>query len=125
MAASFPPEDTHYLSIEELAGPDVHFFAAREGAQTLGTGALAGKGSYGEVKSMFTAPEARCKGVAAAILRQIEDTARDLGLTALKLETGQGLHAAHTLYERAGFIPCGPFGDYKESPSSVFFEKAL
>ena len=29
MQSLFPPEDNAYLSIEELCGADVHFFAAR------------------------------------------------------------------------------------------------
>ncbi|MEM1374227.1 MAG: GNAT family N-acetyltransferase [Pseudomonadota bacterium] len=125
MAELFPAEDNHVLSLAELKGPNIHFFHARDGATTLGTGALAEKDGYGEVKSMFTAPEARCRGVAAAILRQIEDCARALGLAALKLETGNSLHSAHTLYERHGFRACGPFGTYKANTTSVFFEKSL
>lgn len=121
----FPPEDNHFLSLQDLKQPGIHFFHAREGTLTLGTGALAEQPNYGEVKSMFTAPEARCKGVAAALLRQIEDRARDLGLPALRLETGNSLHAALTLYERHGFRRCGPFGAYKANATSVFYEKAL
>ena len=125
MEELFPPEDNHYLAVEALMGPGMHFFQAREGQETLGTGALAEKAGYGEVKSMFTAPEARGKGVAAAILRQIEDRAREVGLGALKLETGDTLHAAHALYERHGFTLCQPFGDYEASASSIFYEKPL
>ena len=125
MEKLFPPEDNHYLPLDALNAPGVHFFQAREGAQTLGTGALAEKRGYGEVKSMFTAPDARGKGVAAAILRQLEDRAHDLGLSALRLETGDSLHAAHKLYERHGFSRCGPFGDYEANATSVFYEKLL
>ena len=74
---------------------------------------------------MFTAPAGRGKGVAAAVLRMIEDTARDLGLPLLRLETGTGLDAAHRLYERFGFTRCGPFGDYTAGPYSIFYEKPL
>lgn len=125
MEELFPPEDNHYLSIDALREPNIHFFAARDGDVTLGTGALAAKDDYGEVKSMFTAPEARGKGIAAALLRQIEDAARELNLSALKLETGDSLHAAHALYLRHGFSACGPFGEYEANASSMFFEKTL
>ncbi|MEM9437642.1 MAG: GNAT family N-acetyltransferase, partial [Pseudomonadota bacterium] len=125
MEELFPPEDNHYLSIEALRASNIQFFQAREGTTTLGTGALATMGDYGEVKSMFTAPEARCKGVAAALLRQIEDAARETGLSALKLETGNSLHAALALYERHGFAPCAPFGAYEANETSVFYEKTL
>ncbi len=125
MHTLYPPESNYALEIKELCASDVHFFAAREGNVTLGTGALAVRSRYGEVKSMFTAPEARGKGVAAALLRQLEDQARALDLTALKLETGEELAAAIRLYERHGFVRCGPFGDYTENDLSVFMEKPL
>ena len=125
MRRLFSPEDNHFLSLDELEGDDIRFFAARDGETTLGTGALAIRDGYGEVKSMFTAEAARGRGVAALILAVIEREARDLGLPLLRLETGQGLDQAHRLYIRAGFTPRGPFGDYPMADSSIFMEKAL
>ncbi|MCK8485181.1 GNAT family N-acetyltransferase [Aliiroseovarius sp. S2029] len=125
MEELFPPEDNFFLDIDQLCVPEISFFVAREGEQVLGTGALADKGSYGEVKSMFVAPDARGKGVGEAMLARIEKTARQKGLAALKLETGNVLHAAHRLYQRAGFRICAPFGDYPEANSSIFMEKTL
>ena len=125
MREMFPPEENYFLDIEELCAPGVHFFVARDEGAVLGTGALAARNVYGEVKSMFTAPEARGKGVAAALLRQIEDHARALGLAALKLETGDPLADAVRLYERHGFTRCGIFGDYLPNTSSVYMEKLL
>lgn len=125
MQASFPPEENYFLDIDELCAPDVIFFAAREGEETLGTGALALKDGYAEVKSMFTDPAARGKGVAASILRALEYTARERQLSMLKLETGDPLKAAVRLYERAGFVRCGIFGDYEPNSSSVYMEKSL
>ena len=125
MQALFPPEDNFFLSIDDLCTLDIRFFVGRQGMTILGTGALAIKDGYGEVKSMFTAEAARGKGVAAAILRAVEDEARAEGLPWLRLETGNVLHAAHRLYERQGFTRCGPFGDYPEAASSIFMEKSL
>lgn len=125
MQSLFPDEANHYLSIDALCEPHIRFFTAREEDQVLGTGAVALRDGYGEVKSMFTDTAARGKGVAAAILRAIEDCARDEGLATLKLETGTLLHSAHRLYERQGFTRCGPFGDYEEGEFSLFYEKPL
>lgn len=125
MQALFPPEDNFFLSIDDLCTPDIRFYVGRQGVTILGTGALAIKDGYGEVKSMFTAEAARGKGVAAAILRAVEDEARAEGLPWLRLETGNVLHVAHRLYERQGFTRCGPFGDYPEAASSIFMEKPL
>ena len=125
MESLFPPEDNYFLDIDELCADHITFFAARMGADILGTGALANKGTYGEIKSMFVAESARGNGIADALMRQLEDAARDAGLKMLKLETGNVLHAAHKLYRRHGFQDCGVFGDYVEAKSSIFMEKAL
>ena len=125
MESLFPPEDNHYLDIEQLRVPEITFFTAREGDMILGTAAVANKGSYGEVKSMFVSEAARGKGVGAALMRMIEDTAIDAKLPILKLETGNVLHAAHRLYHRHGFTDCGPFADYEVNNTSIFMEKTL
>ena len=125
MQAMFPPEENYFLNIDELCASNITFFAAREGDVILGTGALASQGSYGEVKSMFTSPDARGRGVAAAILRAIEDAARKQEIQILKLETGDPLKSAVRLYERAGFSRCDIFGDYAPNGSSVYMQKSL
>ena len=125
MTSLFPPEDNFYLSIDDLCADNIHFFTAREGDTVLGTGALMVKDGYGEIKSMFVSEFARGRGVADAILRQLEDHAKTEFLRMLKLETGNVLYAAHRLYTRHEFVPCGPFGDYIDAPSSIFMEKAL
>jgi putative acetyltransferase len=124
MRAMFPAEANHFLGFEALTAPDIRFVAATEGEATLGTGALALRDGYAEVKSMFTAPEARGRGVADAILRHLIALARTEGRPILRLETGVGLDAAHRLYTRHGFRPCGPFGDYTAAPESLFYERA-
>lgn len=125
MNSLFPKGACHYLDVEKLRAPHVRFFVAREADAVLGTGALALMEGYCEVKSMFTEPAARGRGAAAAILRALEDLAREEGLPWMRLETGTGLDAAHRLYERHGFVACGPFGSYSASPYSLFYEKRL
>jgi putative acetyltransferase len=125
MQALFAPEENFHLDLAALRDPDIRFFAAVDGDTCLGTGALALCSGYGEVKSMFVAEAARGRGVAAAILHRIETEARAQGLTALMLETGTGLDAAHRLYARHGFDRCGAFGAYPDAPASVFYQKTL
>jgi putative acetyltransferase len=125
MQELFPPEDNYYLDIHDLVADDIYFFAAREGNTILGTGALKVNTGYGEIKSMFVAQDARGKGIADALMRQLEDQARKLELPVLKLETGNLLHAAHKLYARHGFSNCDVFGDYADAKSSIFMEKKL
>jgi len=125
MGELFPAEANHYLSLDALSAEGVHFFTARRGEVTLGCGALAEREGYGELKSMFVEEASRGQGIADAILRQLEDHARGLELPLLRLETGSLLHAAHKVYTRHGFKPCGPFGDYDAGEFSIFMEKPL
>ena len=125
MRRLFNPEDNHFLSHEALAQPDVRFFVARDGDEIMGCAALKLCDGYGEVKSFFVTDAARGRGIGAALVRQIEDTARTEGLDLLRLETADKLDAACRLYERHGFARRGPFGDYQASDTSVFMEKPL
>lgn len=121
----YPPEDNYFLSINALAEPHISFFVAELNGQTIGCAALANKGKYAEVKSMFTTPAARGTGTGAALMQALETEACAQNLPMMKLETGDDLYPAHRLYERHGFNRCGPFGDYPVSIHSVFMEKRL
>lgn len=125
MRRLFNPEENHFLSHAALAQPDVRFFTARDGTEILGCAALKICSGYGEVKSFFVTDAARGRGIGAALVRQIEDTARDEDLPLLRLETADKLDAAIRLYERHGFARRDAFGDYEENGTSVFMEKAL
>jgi putative acetyltransferase len=124
LTSLYPPEDNFFLSVEDLAAPHIDFWIA-EGDRPLGCVALARMDGYGEVKSLFVDPAARGRGVGAALMAALEARAREAGLPLLRLETGDTLTEAHRLYARTGFAPCGPFGDYREGPHSVFMEKRL
>jgi putative acetyltransferase len=121
----YPPEDNYFLSIDELCVPSITFFVAERDGATIACGALATKDGYGEVKSMFTAPEARGAGTGSILMAALEAEARAQGLPMMRLETGNDLYPAHRLYERHGFVRRGPFGDYVDGPHSVFMEKRL
>ena len=118
----------HALDVGELRGEDVSFFAAWDAGTLLGVGALKRVAAdYGEVKSMYTAEEARRRGVATALLARLIAEARALGLGRLSLETGSWEYfaPARELYRRCGFRECGPFADYRPDPNSVFMTLEL
>ncbi|MBN8292290.1 GNAT family N-acetyltransferase [Rhodobacter sp. NTK016B] len=121
----YDPEDNHFLSIDALCMPDIRFFTARLDGKPVGTAALALRSGYGEIKSMYVDPDARGHGAAKALMARLIDEGRALGLPALKLETGPRNTEAMGLYARHGFVVCGPFGDYPESPASVFMARRL
>jgi putative acetyltransferase len=129
-ASLYPPESNHHLPLGALRAPYVRFLVARdEDGRAIGTGALALFGSgdecWAELKRMWVVPEARGQGLSRTILDELEVRARREGAHWLKLETGIENHAALALYERSGFARCGPFGDYRPDPLSVFMEKRL
>jgi putative acetyltransferase len=118
----------HALDLSGLRSPEVTFWSAWEGKALVGVGALKRlSADHGEVKSMHTAAVARGRGVGSAMLRQIIAAARARGMSRLSLETGSWAYftSARALYARHGFVECGPFGEYREDPNSVFMTLAL
>lgn len=129
MHALSPPESVHALDVSRLKRADVSFWTAREATGALlGCGALkALDGRHGEIKSMRTPDAARRRGAGRAMLAHILAEARTRGYERLSLETGSmaAFLPAQRLYESAGFTPCGPFGDYRPDPHSVFMTLTL
>jgi putative acetyltransferase len=118
-----PPEDVHALDVDGLVDPAVTFFSFRRHGQLLGIGALKRLDPlHAEVKSMHTAEAARGQGIGGAMVEHLIGAARHRGFVQVSLETGTmpAFAAARSLYARAGFVPCQPFGDYRESPNSTF-----
>ncbi len=121
-----PREFTHHLTVEQMAGPDMTVFVARQDGEAVAMGSLRRHpGGIGEVKRMYTMPDQQGRGIGGRILAEIEALARREGLTSLVLETGNNFDAALRVYQRDGFRACGPVLDYPLSPYTAFFEKPL
>ena len=126
--AETAPGSSHALDLSGLRAAGVTFWSAWDGETVVGVGALQRlTADHGEVKSMHTAEAARGRGVGSALLRRIMETARARGMSRLSLETGSWPYfaPARALYARHGFVECGPFGEYREDPNSVFMTAAL
>ena len=126
--AATAPGSAHALDLEELRAPEVAVWAAWEGDNLLGVGALLRLSpEHGEIKSMHTVAAGRRRGVGRAILLHIIDAAHDMGLHRLSLETGSWdyFRPARRLYRSHGFTECPPFGDYRPDPNSVFLSRDL
>ena len=61
------------------------------------------------------------------MLAHIIQVARSRSYERLSLETGamDAFKPAQQLYASFGFTYCGPFGDYREDPNSVFMTMRL
>lgn len=123
MQAETPPGSCHMMPRDALAIPEIDFFVMRREGVAVGMGALKRlDATHGEIKSMHVLAEHRGTGLSRLLLARLIDHARGSGLRRLSLETGAqpGFMAARTLYERAGFVECPPFGSYRPDPNSVF-----
>lgn len=75
-----------------------------------------------EVKRMWTAPDRRRQGHAAAVLEALEQLARRRGYRRVLLETGPEQPEAEALYVSAGYARTEVYGRY---PSALAFERLL
>ncbi len=128
MRSISPHRACHVLPLEGLRDPAITFWAARDGGELVGVGALKELAAdHGEVKSMRTVHRALGKGVGRVVLSHIVDEAKSRGYKQLSLETGgtQPFAAAIALYESEGFTLCEPFAGYADTPFSRFFTLTL
>lgn len=126
--AHSPPEDVHALDVDGLLDPAVTFLGGRADGVLLAVGALKRlDDDHAELKSMHVLAGARGHGLGRAMVEHLLAVARAAGVTRVSLETGSmdAFRPARVLYAGAGFEPCGPFADYRESPHSAFMTLAL
>jgi GNAT superfamily N-acetyltransferase len=121
----YPAESRHAFSVEKLIRESVAFFVASYDGQLAACGGVKLFTDYGEVKRMYVRPSFRGKGLGKAILNRLAEHARANSITTLRLETGIYQVEAIGLYAGCGFRRRGPFGDYKNDPNTVYFEKEI
>ena len=125
LTSLYPPQSNHLLSVDSLRQPNVTLLVLRVDGKAAGCGAyLNHGGKYAEIKRMFVLPEFRGLGLGRRILEGLEARIEASGLAVARLETGVDQPEALRLYEKSGFTPCEPFGDYKLDPLSIFMEKS-
>jgi putative acetyltransferase len=123
-----PPESKHALDLDGLRQPGTTMWSAWEGNELVGCAALKDLGhGHAELKSMRVATAHQGKGIAKALLTHLLTEAHGMGYTRISLETGSMdfFAPARKLYKKFGFESCGPFGEYKEDPNSVFMTRVV
>lgn len=78
-----------------------------------------------EVKRMFVPQEHRGKGISTAVLKELENWAKELGYTSLILETGKTQKAAIALYLNKGFHIIPNYDQYVGVKNSVCMLKEM
>jgi putative acetyltransferase len=122
----YPDESRHGYSVEKLLREGVAFFVTRYDQIPAGCGGIQLFGTeYGEVKRMYVRPQFRGLGLGKLMLDYLAEYACERQIQTLRLETGIYQTEAIRLYERYGFARRGPFGEYKDDPMSIYFEKRL
>jgi GNAT superfamily N-acetyltransferase len=108
--------------------PHGAFFVAYLDGVPVAAGAWRSHGDDGtvaEIKRMYTAPAARGRGLARAVLAAVEDSARRHGRRQIVLETGDRQPEAIRLYESAGYRRIPNFGYYAGHPGCVSLGREL
>jgi putative acetyltransferase len=127
----YPQQSRHAYSIAKLLDENIAFFVTRYSGQPAACGGLKlfgteyGGTEYGEVKRMYVRPVYRGLGLGKGMLNHLAEYAREHHVGLLRLETGIYQTDAIGLYERYGFQRRPPFGEYKEDPMSVYYEKSI
>ena len=78
-----------------------------------------------EIRRVFVVRHARRRGVARALLRELEAVAARFGYRFMRLQTGNRQLPAMALYHSCGFAQIERFGEDLGDPTSVYYEKAV
>lgn len=120
----FDPDLSLLPSLDEFAPPRGTFLLVRLNGQPVGCGGLkpiSKEAAY--LKRMWIAPGARGLGLARRLLSALEDEARAMDYSIVRLETNKSLIEAQQLYRSAGYAEVAPFND--ERYAHHWFEKRL
>lgn len=115
-----------WVEVHEMEPPGGAFLLLEEDREPVACGGLRTLDAptrLGEIKRMFVVQPARRRGHARRLLAALEDAARAIGLTRLRLDTNAQQPEALQLYAACGYaeIP-----DYNGSPTAThWFEKRL
>lgn len=122
--AGFDPEAVKNFDPAEMTPPHGWFVIARLEGKAVGCGALKRREqSVGEIKRVWTDDAVRGKGVARAIMAELEAIANREGLSVVRLDTNRTLTEARAMYERMGYRE---IARYNDNPyADHWFEKAL
>ncbi|MGI3783782.1 MAG: GNAT family N-acetyltransferase [Janthinobacterium lividum] len=126
------PDDSP-LGDEELTPPHGTFLLARLDGEPAGMGGwrrispvdALGGGRPAEVRRMYTAPTARHRGVARALLTELERTAAEHGADVMVLSTGGVQVDAVAFYRTCGYVDVPAFGHWADAEGIVCLGRRL
>jgi GNAT superfamily N-acetyltransferase len=120
------PEISRLVDVALVVHPEEMIsVGAFDGEELVGHAALRPFEDSLEVKRVFVRPDHRGRGISKQLMLELEDVARERGVTSLILQTGNRQAEAIALYERIGYIPIDRFGAYEPIPFFLCFGKTL
>ncbi|WP_143310524.1 GNAT family N-acetyltransferase [Chitinophaga vietnamensis] len=78
-----------------------------------------------EIRNLFVVPEQRGQGIAAGMLQELEQWAKELHYSYAILETGRRQPEAISLYEKNGYTQMDNYGPYIGQENSICMRKRL
>ena len=119
-----PGASTPSATPQDFSPPGGGFVALYEDGRAVAGGGIKRLGDgVGEIKRMYVVPDRRGHGLARELLGALEDAARDLGHSVLRLDTGARQPHAEALYRSAGYREIGNYND--NAYASFWGEKDL
>lgn len=122
--------EVDWMSRAYTAPRSAYFVVEDDNGRVLGGGGVAplegGDADTCELRKMYFLPDARGRGIGAAMMQRCLDAARGFGFRRCYLETLTGMDAAMRLYERSGFRRIeGPMGATGHGGCNTFYLRPL
>lgn len=122
-STGFDPEQAAH-DAEDFAGDRGEFYVVRSEDDVIGCGALRWLADgTAEIKRMWVDPAWRGLGIAARLLRRLEEGAVEHGHAVVRLDTNAELTAAVAMYRSAGYVEVSRYND--NPYAQHWFEKRL
>jgi putative acetyltransferase len=126
MYPEYPDSGAGNFRPADAAGPGSAFLIAWLGGRAVGCAAIRPmEPGVAEFKRMYVEPGVRGRGIARRLLAALDTRAREMGYTAVRLETGLRQPAAMRVIESSGFVRIPPYGNYDVNELSACYEKRL
>ena len=109
---------------DEMVPPDGAFLVGYEEGRPVAIGGLRRlDDGVCEIKRMYVVPDARSRGVGRALLSALEDAARAIGYTHVRLDAGPAQQHSQVLFAKTGYVE---IPKYNANHIAVYFaEKCL
>jgi GNAT superfamily N-acetyltransferase len=126
LTARYGGPDETPLTVEQFTPPAGLFVVAYLDERPVGCAGIKASlpGTF-DLKRTYVRPDARGRGVARALLAELERAAVELGGSRVRLETGDQQPEAVALYASAGYLRIPGFGIYADEPGNICLAKEL